>query len=274
MHTAKSAPSRVARALTLGWSDSPRGRLLLRGLASRLVRAGLRIRSRALPRNAVASALVVAPHPDDETFGCGGAVALMVRDRAQVNVVFVTDGSASHPGHPRATPADIAARRRAEALLATGVLGVEPGRVAFLDERDGTLANLGEERGSEVAGEIAGILGRLAPEALLLPCRRDGSSEHDACFALVARALGSGRPGPRVLEFPVWSWWNPLLLLRPLLTCRRVWRLDLGPVRDVKARAIASYSSQTEPIAPEAAPALPPGFAPMFLCGEEFLFEA
>jgi LmbE family N-acetylglucosaminyl deacetylase len=64
-----------------------------------------------------------------------------------------------------------------------------------------------------------------------------------------------------------------MLLLGPMLTCRRVWRLDLRDVREVKARAIASYASQTDPIPPETAPALPPGFASMFLCGEEFLFE-
>jgi LmbE family N-acetylglucosaminyl deacetylase len=58
-----------------------------------------------------------------------------------------------------------------------------------------------------------------------------------------------------------------------MLASRRVWRVDLRDVRAAKARAIASYASQTEPIAPDTAPAVPPGFAAMFLCGEEFLFE-
>jgi LmbE family N-acetylglucosaminyl deacetylase len=37
--------------------------------------------------------LVLAPHPDDEIFGCGGALALYVQLGAQVDVVVVTDGT-------------------------------------------------------------------------------------------------------------------------------------------------------------------------------------
>jgi LmbE family N-acetylglucosaminyl deacetylase len=273
MKPPQSTLSKAARALTLGWSDTPRGRLTLRRLVLGLVRTALRLRSRALPRDSVASALVVAPHPDDETFGCGGAVALLVRGGAAVHVVFVTDGSASHPSHPAVAPSEIAARRREEARTATGALGVDWERVAFLGERDGALARLGDERAEEAVGRIAAMLARLAPAAVLTPCRLDGSSEHDASFALVSRALLRAGQGPRLLEFPVWSWWNPLLLLGPMLASRRVWRVDLRDFRVAKARAIASYASQTEPIAPDTAPALPAGFAAMFLCGEEFLFE-
>jgi LmbE family N-acetylglucosaminyl deacetylase len=52
-----------------------------------------------------------------------------------------------------------------------------------------------------------------------------------------------------------------------------VWRLDLRDALELKARAIASYASQTSPIPPETSPALPPEFASLFLCGEEFFFE-
>lgn len=242
-------------------------------MTGRLVRAALRLRSRAFPVGAVASALVVAPHPDDESFGCGGAVALLVRGGAVVHVAFVTDGDASHPAHPSVAPRELAARRRTEARLATGILGVDGERVSFLGERDGTLASPDVGRAQDVAAKLAGLLARLEPEAVLLPCRHDGSSEHDATFALFSRALRQAGTAPRIFAVPVWSWWNPMRLLGPMLQCRRVWRLDLRDVMDVKARAIASYVSQTEPIPPETTPALPPGFASLFLCGEEFLFE-
>jgi LmbE family N-acetylglucosaminyl deacetylase len=265
--------SGAARALTLGWSDTPRGRLLVRRGSARAVRALLRARSRGFQPRRVGSALVVAPHPDDETFGCGGAVALLARVGAPLDVAFVTDGAASHPGHPAVAPAAIAARRRAEARQATQVLGVNPQRVWFLDESDGTLAGLEAGEAIRAAARIAGLLARVAPDAILLPCRLDGSSEHEAAFALVARALRDANLSPRILEFPVWSWWNPLRLMRPMLTARRVWRLDLREVLALKARAVACYASQTEPIPPDAAAALPAGFAPMFLCGEEYFFE-
>ena len=37
--------------------------------------------------------LVLAPHPDDEVIGCGGLIALHVREGRQVRVVVVTDGA-------------------------------------------------------------------------------------------------------------------------------------------------------------------------------------
>ena len=42
-----------------------------------------------------ASAVVVfAPHPDDEVFGCGGALALHARAGVSVHVVLLTEGEA------------------------------------------------------------------------------------------------------------------------------------------------------------------------------------
>jgi LmbE family N-acetylglucosaminyl deacetylase len=231
------------------------------------------MRCQALPARAVSSALVIAPHPDDETFGCGGTVAHLVRAGATVDIAFVTDGSASHPNHPEVDPFSLATLRRKEARLATEILGVDGSRLWFLDESDGKLSDLETGRAHRTAAKLAGLLTRITPEAVLHPCRIDGSSEHDASFELVSHALRETGVSPRLLEFPVWSWWNPLRLLPPLLTYRRVWRLDLRAVIAIKERAIAAYASQTTPLSPETTAALPPGFASFFLGPEEFLFE-
>ena len=37
--------------------------------------------------------LVLAPHMDDEVFGCGGTLALAAAAGSEVRVVFITDGS-------------------------------------------------------------------------------------------------------------------------------------------------------------------------------------
>jgi LmbE family N-acetylglucosaminyl deacetylase len=223
--------------------------------------------------NVATSVVVVAPHPDDETLGCGGVLALLAGERASVHVAFVTDGTASHPGHPVVTPSEMAARRVAEARVATRVLGIASDNLTFLGARDGTLSHLDQGEFEEIAGGIAGILRRFAPGLMLLPCRHDGSSEHDAAFTITQEALEQAGLKPRILEYPVWSWWNPLLLIGPLFTCRRIWRVDIRGVLDVKARALSSYASQMLPIPPDSTAVLPPGFTSMFLCGEEFLFE-
>jgi N-acetylglucosamine malate deacetylase 1 len=231
------------------------------------------MRSHRFPKRIGSSALIVAPHPDDETFGCGGTAALMAKGGVAVNVVFLTDGGASHPGHATATHSEIASLRRAEARSAMSILGVDWDKVTFLGARDGSLAGLDAGQAAEIVDQIATLLSQIAPEAILLPCRRDGSSEHDAAFALVRRALDQARLSPRIFEFPVWSWWNPTLLLRCLLAYRKVWRVELGSTRDLKGIALASYASQTLPIPPQSTPALPPGFVSMFLGKEEFFLE-
>ncbi len=59
--------------------------------------------------------IVFAPHQDDETLGCGALIAHKRNDGQPVHVVFLTDGSCSHPNHPRVTPVEIAELRAQEA---------------------------------------------------------------------------------------------------------------------------------------------------------------
>ncbi|WP_379923631.1 PIG-L deacetylase family protein [Erythrobacter sp. R86502] len=42
--------------------------------------------------------LIIAPHPDDETFGCGQALAAAAQAGREIGVLLLTDGAGSHPG--------------------------------------------------------------------------------------------------------------------------------------------------------------------------------
>jgi LmbE family N-acetylglucosaminyl deacetylase len=258
---------------TFGWSDAPRVRLIARRAISRMISVPLSLRSSRFLNGMPASALVFAPHPDDESLGCGGTMALMARSGVDVHVAFVTDGRASHPHHSVVTPSEIAARRISEARSALGILGIDWDHASILGALDGGLAQLSGGPRQELVSTIARLAARLRPEAVMLPCGADGSSEHDAAYVLVCQALGESGLRPRILEFPVWSWWNPLLLVRAAFSYRKIWRVDLGDTRNIKARAIASYISQTLPVPPDGTSALPQGFASMFLGDKEFLLE-
>ncbi|HEY4989949.1 MAG TPA: PIG-L family deacetylase [Opitutaceae bacterium] len=234
----------------------------------------MHLRSRNLSLDMPGSALVVAPHPDDEALGCGGAVALLAGAGAPVHVVFVTDGSASHPAHPTLSPNDIAVMRKAEAREATAILGVGPEHVSFMEGPDGQIANLGTDGTDRMASRIASLLERLSPDAILLPGRRDGSTDHESVFRIVRLAVRKSGRRPRVLEFPIWAWRNPMLLMKPVLTSRSVRRLDIRGALAVKARAIEAHASQVRPLPPERDALLSTSFIAEFKRSDEYYFES
>src|SRR5215831_15255807 len=110
----------------MGWlSKRPfrvAGRYVVRPLAQTVVRMLLRRRMRPLTRDELRQpAVVVAPHPDDETLGCGGTVVIKKQLGATVRVLMMTDGAASHPG--LIDPEELAAIRAGETRAAVQVLG-------------------------------------------------------------------------------------------------------------------------------------------------------
>src|ERR1700722_17819790 len=68
--------------------------------------------------------LILAPHPDDESLGCGGLIAAGCHARRAPIVAILTDGAMSHPGS-KAYPGERLVRlREAEARGAASLLGL------------------------------------------------------------------------------------------------------------------------------------------------------
>src|SRR6267378_1222734 len=80
--------------------------------------------------------LVIAPHPDDEVIGCGGAIRLRVERGERVSFVFLSSGELGLKHLPRAKTWEI---REAEARRAAKVLGVES--LHFLRQPDWMLGD-------------------------------------------------------------------------------------------------------------------------------------
>jgi LmbE family N-acetylglucosaminyl deacetylase len=269
----QSPLSRAAAAMTCGWSDDPSGRRLIRKLLSRSVRFAITARSRPLSTKGMNAVLAIAPHPDDEALGCGGTLAILKRENRAVHIGFVTDGAASHPAHPIHRPEAIAAIRRREALAAAHLLGIAPSELHFLNAPDGSLQRLPLAAREDLIARISALLTLIKPDAVLLPSRNDGSSEHNAAFILVDQAIKKTALTCRVLEYPVWAWRNPLLLAGNSTGYRNVWKLDLGDLRFIKAAAIDAYASQTRPIPPDLDAVLPEDFTSEFKLPDELIFE-
>lgn len=248
-------------------------KLRIRRLLSASARLLLRLRARNYLLSGQPVALVLAPHQDDDVLGCGGLIAGKRAAGQAVTVAFVTDGAASHRGHPLVLPAELAATRATEARAGLRSLGVDDAAIRFLGAPDGELARLAEEPAQRLTGALTRLLQELKPDEVFLPFRKDGSSEHEAAFHFFAGALAASGLRPRIYEFPVWSWWNPRLLGRAMFTARVV-RFRSPGQGDRKARAIAFHRTQILPLPPQAEPVLSAEFVSFFTQDEEFFFES
>lgn len=158
--------------------------------------------------------LVVAPHPDDEILGCGGALALHARRGDPVHVALVTSGEAGGEGGARLDESRAAARLLGESEVTC--LGAPDGAVAG----DGSLAE-----------RLAALVARLGPRVVYAPSAFEMHPDHVATLDATAAALSRGFDGT-------------LLLYEVNAEQMASFLLDITPVAETKRRALAAFASQ------------------------------
>jgi LmbE family N-acetylglucosaminyl deacetylase len=183
---------------------------------------------------------VLAPHPDDESLGCGGLIAACCAAGRPPAVAILTDGSGSHPGSRAYPPARLAAIRKAEAITAVGHLGLPLERLVVLEERDTQAPRHGPVF-DRVVRRLAARLAEFHCDTLLAPWRHDPHGDHEAA-ALIGQAAAR-LAGARLLAYPVWGWTLPPDMTVADQTVRG-WRLNVGAHMPAKRRAIAAHASQ------------------------------
>src|SRR6516162_8984008 len=91
-------------------------------------------------QTATRSCLVLAPHPDDETLGCGATIMRKLAAGTSVQIVIATDGRYWPPKTKLSADA-LAEMREEEAHRAGAILGLPCEHIAFLRFEDGRLAD-------------------------------------------------------------------------------------------------------------------------------------
>ena len=234
-----------------------------------------------LPASLEGPVWVIAPHPDDESLGCGGLVAELCSLGTVLWALLLSDGSASHPGSREWPARPLATRRLGEWHAGLDQLGVHPRRRLALGLPDGRLPwprgaeNDEDSGGDEAARAISAALAVAPPATLLLPWRRDPHPDHRAAHALVQRAL-NGRSGVRQLEYTVWLPQRaaPEDLPRPGEV--RVWEVQVTRQLARKEAAIRAHRSQLGQLVQDdpGGFVLPEQMVRASLDGSEWLLEA
>ncbi|MEX1236209.1 MAG: PIG-L family deacetylase [Roseovarius sp.] len=182
--------------------------------------------------------VVLAPHPDDESLGCGALLARVFAG-AGAHVICLTDGSASHPNSAQWPAARLAARRRAELEAAIMCLGGTASDLTWMGLRDAELYRLDPAR---MATDLLPIVDACGARHILAPAAEDHHEDHKV-VAEVAKVMRRLRPDWTFYSYPVWCRWDDPEFDRAVLG-RNPIHLNTDQWRVQKRAAIGSHLSQ------------------------------
>lgn len=211
------------------------------------LRVSLLLTARDRPPQAItdfacARVLVLAPHMDDETLGCGGSLLRHIDAGAQITVAFMTDGrwgdARLFDSKLSATEIDqrqqvLIATRKAEARQAAAVLGID--NLIFLDAADGAL-----RPDPPCVARLAEVVRQCAPDIVYLPFVMDLHEDHWQTNRVLLACLEHLPADPnRRLCLRGYEVWTPLVANR---------LADISAQMPRKLQALAVYRTQLKDV--------------------------
>ena len=194
------------------------------------------------------TAIFFAPHPDDETLGCGGTIAKRIAEGYTVYVVILTDGrhAFSKVFNITANPSteEIRQIRREEVTEAVTLLGVPKSNLFFFDFEDSTLSRH-EFEGEEA---VSAFLESHMPEEVYFPIKRDGHPDHQAANRIIMRALHKHNLENTAFQYSIThrlSRVGPQFEKVIGFLSNRTRAVDISDYLDVKKLAVEKFKSET-----------------------------
>jgi LmbE family N-acetylglucosaminyl deacetylase len=126
-----------------------------------------------LSLDGVERVLCVAPHPDDEVFGCGGLLAALAQRGCSVHVVILTCGQQGAADRAGGDATVLGATRREESLRAAAELGIPP--PVFLGLQDRSVRH-----DAALVESLSQCISSHSPQLLLLPSLSEPHPDHQA----------------------------------------------------------------------------------------------
>jgi len=183
----------------------------------------------------VSRILVVAPHPDDETLGCGGTI---LRHRAasdEVGWLIVTEMTAD--------TGFTAERMQARAAEIEAVAAHY--RIAWVDQLGLPTTRLDAIPRGDIIAAIAGIITERQPDTVFLPHPGDAHSDHTITFDACAACL-KWTKAPSVRRIATYETLSEtdLALPRRRAAFQPLYFVDIADHLDAKIVAMRLYASE------------------------------
>ena len=170
--------------------------------------------------------LVISPHPDDESIGCGGTLMKHVKEGDQIEIAFLTSGE---NGSKNILPEKLARIREKEAQQVAKSSGFQ--KIEFWREPDGKL-----KAHSKLVARMQEKLLENKPDLIYVPHAHEMYPDHCAAARIVKRAfkkLPHSLKKPQILMFEVWT---------PIQKIDHI--VDISDYIKYKMAAIRMYKSQ------------------------------
>jgi len=191
--------------------------------------------------------IVFAPHPDDETLGCGGTIAKRLSQGYEVVVVYMTDGRHAFSKlfyiNTEPTPEELKEIRREEARRAVSILGSQEENLFFLDFEDGRL----EQKKAEAQQQAIKILSKQLPVEAYFPSEKDINPDHRTTNKIVRNSIN--KLGLPTLKYRYsitqrYSRIGPLMDKLLNIVKHNLIYVDISKFLPLKKAAIKEYKSQ------------------------------
>lgn len=169
--------------------------------------------------------VVFAPHPDDETIGCGGAIIAHCRHGDQVKVIILTNGEKADT-HNRHSKEEYIKIRKAEAQQAGIILGIKD--IEFLEYTDRELRS-----GKDLVPKISDFLKNFAPTLIYCPSPTEVHPDHRSTSHAVWTAVQNNElPAYKIAFYELGVPFRPNTLV------------DITQYIEAKKKALETYKSQ------------------------------
>lgn len=185
--------------------------------------------------------LVIAPHADDETLGCGALIGSFANADGIAAIVFLTDSAGSHPCETEGDRLKLSALRRREACAAVRVLNASAPSPIFLNWPDANPYAVGSQAFNAAATRLGKLSDRLRVDAIAVTGRSEPHCDHVAAFEVAQDTARRAVRPTRVFEYVVWA---PRLPGRDFIAVRTT-PIVIGK----RKAALAQHRSQLTPVA-------------------------
>lgn len=205
--------------------------------------------------------MIISPHPDDDTFACGGTMAKLAKNGNKVIVVIYTnDNKGSHD--LEMTSERLTGIRKAEEEAACAVLGIPKENIIWLGYPDGELEYVPSKM---LCGQVAQLLRIHRPDAVFsVDPGKDYEQWHKTDHRMAAfNTVDAMRASSWHLYFPN-DYYSEGLLPYSVPVCYMYYSkepncwIDIEDTVDLKVNAIQKHVSQMGDVVRKYRPTLTP----------------